>query len=167
MENINTAVLSKITRKQIVNSGPVKIALESGFSVEIEAGDTGGYFVSVVHTDQAQPINAGCEYVVTLKAIRLLVDDYIKHYTPKAAAKNAARRLAWPDVWKHSLLKKDNGDRWQITEGTPKIVRVYLEHIRQPSRSYPQSYARALLTSKFANYVVNNDPSLASDLGLL
>lgn len=74
--------------------------------------------------------------------------------------------LSWPDLWNHFGMSKDNGGRWYPTECTQDYVRAFLDTIRTPSRSWPNSYASAMLRQKFAKLVVEHEPDLAIELGI-
>lgn len=72
--------------------------------------------------------------------------------------------LDFPDLWKHFGMTKDNGGRFFPTENTQDYVQEYLSDKRTPSRSWPLSYAKSMLTQKFAKLVVEKEPELAIKL---
>jgi len=74
--------------------------------------------------------------------------------------------LVWKDIWTHFGMNRDNGGRYFPGEKTQDYVCEYLGHIRTPSRSWPNSYAKAMLTQKFAKLVVKHEPALALKLGI-
>ena len=74
--------------------------------------------------------------------------------------------LSFPDLWNHFEMKKDKGDRWEASSETPEYVKEYLSNYRTPSRAWPLSHAKAMLSQKFAKLVVENDPELAVKLGV-
>lgn len=74
--------------------------------------------------------------------------------------------LNWPDIWNYLGMSRDNGGRWQPTNSTPEIVSDYLKYFRFPSRAYPNSYATALLTQKFARYLTEKMPDMAVKIGI-
>ena len=74
--------------------------------------------------------------------------------------------LNWPDLWNHFGMAKDNGDRWHPSESTQDYVKEFLDYVRSPSRSWPNSYASAMLRQKFAKLVVEHEPELAIKLGI-
>lgn len=74
--------------------------------------------------------------------------------------------LAFPDIWENNLLSKDKGGRWNICEDTPEFVKTFLAGYRSPSRSWPHSYSKALLSQKFAKLLTEYDPDLAIELGV-
>lgn len=74
--------------------------------------------------------------------------------------------LSFPDLWKHFGMSKDNGGRWETTANTPEWAIEYLAGYRTPSRAWPNSYATAMLSQKFAKLVVENDPKLAVLVGV-
>ncbi len=73
-------------------------------------------------------------------------------------------------IWQVLGLVKDHGSgRWDYQNGvTHPLVIKYLEEgdYRRPSRAWPMSYFTALLSNKFAKYLVENDPELAKRCGL-
>lgn len=75
-------------------------------------------------------------------------------------------QLDWPDLWNHLGMTKDKGDRWYPGDDTPKWVADYLSGYRSPSRAYPYSYAKPLLTKKFAKVLAETDEVLAKECGL-
>lgn len=74
--------------------------------------------------------------------------------------------LEWNDLWTHFGMNPDNGDRYFPGEKTQDYVCKYLGSIRTPSRRWPNSYAKAMLTQKFAKLVVRHEPALALKLGI-
>ena len=76
--------------------------------------------------------------------------------------------LDWPDLWGPYLqLKRDNAGRWAPGDATPDTVARYCYQYRSPSRAWPHSYAKPLLTRKFARYLCENDVDLARKLQLI
>jgi hypothetical protein len=73
-------------------------------------------------------------------------------------------------IWEVLGLVRDHGNgRWDYENGITDPVAVkYLQEggFRRPSRAHPMSYFRALLTTKFAKYLIENDPELAKRCGL-
>ena len=56
-------------------------------------------------------------------------------------------KLTWPDL--RAYGKTDAIGRWW-----PNLaIAEYFKSIRQPSRAYPHSYARAAMTIKFAKWL--------------
>jgi len=74
--------------------------------------------------------------------------------------------LVWNDLWTHFGMNRDNGGRYFPGKKTQDYVCKYLDHFRTPSRSWPNSYAKAMLTQKFAKLVVKHEPALALKLGI-
>jgi hypothetical protein len=72
--------------------------------------------------------------------------------------------LGWTDLWQHLGMSKDSGGRWYPTSSTPEWVEEYLKEYRSPSRSWPNSYAAAMLSQKFAKLLCHEDPRLAIKL---
>ena len=75
-------------------------------------------------------------------------------------------KLSWPHLWDYLGMQKDNGGRWYPSTRTPDWVREYLDNYRSPSRTWPNSYASALLTVKFAKLLAEKDTELAKRVGL-
>ena len=73
-------------------------------------------------------------------------------------------------IWKVlGLVRCHASGRWDYEQGVTKPVVIdYLQAggYRRPSRAYPMSYFTALLTAKFAKYLIENDPELAKRCGL-
>lgn len=75
--------------------------------------------------------------------------------------------LDWKDLWQKLGMIKDNGGRFYPGDNTPNSIREYLKGYRVPSRKWPYSYAKPLLTKKFAKWLINNDQSTAKNCGLI
>lgn len=73
--------------------------------------------------------------------------------------------LQWSDLFK--IMTRDNGNRWYADKGT--VAKQYIDEgsYRQPSRAWPHSHSKPLLTKKFAKWLKTNHPKVAVDLGLL
>lgn len=74
--------------------------------------------------------------------------------------------LEWPNIWNEFGMHKDNGGRWYPSESTQDYVVEFLKDIRSPSRSFPNSYASAMLRQKFAKLVCEKEPELAVKIGI-
>ena len=74
--------------------------------------------------------------------------------------------IDFPAIWENELLSRDNGGRWNISTKTPEWVSDFLSGHRSPSRAWPHSYSKALLSQKFAKLMVEKDPALAIRLGV-
>lgn len=68
------------------------------------------------------------------------------------------RTLTWVDLKR--LGKSDNANRWYPTDA---IVEEYIAKngYRSPSRQWPQSYARPVMTKKFAKWAEENHPEFS------
>ena len=75
------------------------------------------------------------------------------------------RTLNWKDLF--NLASKDNGGRWHANEGTPAARYIEENGYRSPSRAWPFSHAKALMTRKFAKWLVTNHPVDAMNLNVL
>jgi hypothetical protein len=73
----------------------------------------------------------------------------------------AIKQLDWVGI--RSLGKQDKAGRWYPDES----IANYFSTIRSPSRSWPNSYAKAAQTIKFAKWLVLNQPEQAARLGLV
>ena len=69
-------------------------------------------------------------------------------------------KLDWTGI--RSLGKTDNGNRWYPI---PSIA-PYFDSIRAPSRAWPNSYAKAAQTLRFAKWLKINHPAIAQNAGL-
>lgn len=70
------------------------------------------------------------------------------------------KSLTWNDIYK--IGQTDNANRWYPM---PNIAE-YFREIRQPSRAYPHSMARAAQTVKFAKWLIKNKPEIAYKFNL-
>ena len=70
------------------------------------------------------------------------------------------KTLEWPDLWNHLGMERDKGGRWYPGDSTPDSIKDYLSKYRSPSRAWPQSYAKPLLTMKFAKWLREHEPDL-------
>lgn len=68
------------------------------------------------------------------------------------------RQLEWRDLYK--LGKRDNANRWYPKDETVKRY-IDANDYRSPSRAWPYSYAKPLLTKKFAKWATANAPEFA------
>lgn len=76
--------------------------------------------------------------------------------------------LKHTDIWEYGLLSRDKAGRWEVDKFSPEAVVKYIEkgNYRKPSRAWPQSHFKPLLTKKFAKWVIKEDAQLAEKLGL-
>lgn len=72
--------------------------------------------------------------------------------------------LDWSDLWNHLGLSKDKGGRWYAGSDSPEWIQEYCSQYRTPSRAFPFSHAKPLLTQKFAKLLTEKDPELAIKL---
>ena len=72
----------------------------------------------------------------------------------------AMKTLSWPHL--RALGRTDNGNRWYPRED----IAPYFAPLRAPSRAWPNSYAKAAQTLKFAKWLRDNNPALADQLGV-
>jgi hypothetical protein len=61
-------------------------------------------------------------------------------------------------------LYQDSASRYNYSSDTPIWIQEYLSNYRSPSRAYPNSYAKALMTKKFVKLFREKDPLLAAIL---
>ena len=66
--------------------------------------------------------------------------------------------LTWTTI--RAIGKTDNANRWYPAAD----VAEYFSAIRSPSRAWPNSYAKAAQTAKFAKWLSVNRPAIASQL---
>ena len=74
--------------------------------------------------------------------------------------------LGWTDLWASFGMSKDNAGRWDSSTDTQDYVNDFLANYRTPSRAWPHSYSKPMLSQKFAKLVVKNEPKLAVKLGI-
>lgn len=74
--------------------------------------------------------------------------------------------LEWKNLWTDLGLEKDSGGRWYAGSNSPEWVQEYCEQFRTPSRAWPHSHSKPLLTQKFAKLLCEKDPELAVKLGV-
>lgn len=70
------------------------------------------------------------------------------------------KTLSWPHL--RALGRTDNGNRWYPNDD----IKPYFAPLRAPSRAWPNSYAKAAQTLKFAKWLRDNRPALAAQLGV-
>lgn len=75
------------------------------------------------------------------------------------------RSLEWKDIF--TIMHRDRSGRWWPYTNLPAATYIEEGFYRTPSCKWPRSYARALMTQKFAKWLVENHPSEALALGLL
>ena len=74
------------------------------------------------------------------------------------------KTLTWTELFE--LMDRDNGGRWTAKTGTPAEQYIDDNGYRTPSRAWPHSHSKPLLTRKFAKWMLGNYPRDAKDLGL-
>jgi len=74
--------------------------------------------------------------------------------------------VSFADLWNSFGMTKDNGGRWDTTANTQAWVKEYLRFYRSPSRAFPHSHSKAMLSQKFAKELCVQDPKLAVKLGI-
>lgn len=67
--------------------------------------------------------------------------------------------LEWPDLFE--MMHRDNAGRWYPDEGSVAEQYLGLHGYRSPSRAYPHSYSKPLLTRKFAKWLTEHHPAIA------
>lgn len=76
--------------------------------------------------------------------------------------KTKQKTLTWVTIRK--VGSSDGAGRWYpVSE-----IAEYFAHLRSPSRAWPNSYAKAAQTAKFAKWLLvnNNELALKLDLGV-
>jgi hypothetical protein len=68
--------------------------------------------------------------------------------------------LGWSSI--RAIGKSDSANRWYPCAD----VAPYFASIRRPSRAWPHSYAKAAQTRKFATWLIENRPEIATRLGV-
>ena len=72
--------------------------------------------------------------------------------------------LTWNDLF--TMMSRDNGGRWTAGTDTPAAEYISSNGYRSPSRAWPHSHSKPLLTKKFAKWLTTNHPLTAKKLGL-
>lgn len=78
---------------------------------------------------------------------------------------NQKTNLEWADLF--SMMSKDSGGRWYAQEGTPAAQYINENGYRSPSRAWPHSHSKPLLTKKFAKWLIVNHPETAKKYNLI
>ena len=67
--------------------------------------------------------------------------------------------LEFKDLWELNLCKRDSGGRWFACH---EIAQQYVNQneYRNPSRAWPHSHSKPLLTKKFCKFVKENHPCI-------
>lgn len=79
-------------------------------------------------------------------------------------ANSTKTELTWPDLF--ILCERDNGGRWYAAdEDCAKYIQE--NGYRTPSRAWPHSHSKPLLTKKFAKWLCVNAPEKAEKFGLI
>ena len=73
------------------------------------------------------------------------------------------KTLGWTEL--RTLGTTDNGNRWYPRKGLD--LEPYFNGYRSPSRAWPNSYAKAAQTQKFARWLRDNRPELAARVGIV
>jgi hypothetical protein len=55
--------------------------------------------------------------------------------------------LTWPDLF--TMMDRDNGNRWYAKPDSPAEQYINENGYRTPSRAWPHSHSKPLLTRKF------------------
>lgn len=71
------------------------------------------------------------------------------------------KKLGWSDIKK--IGTTDKGGRWYPVDA----LQSYFDHYRSPSRAWPNSYAKAAQTFKFAEWLIENHEETARRLELI
>jgi hypothetical protein len=74
--------------------------------------------------------------------------------------------IEFPALWVEFGMEKDNGGRWNVGSDTQEWVKEYLSQYRTPSRAWPHSYSKAMLSQKFAKLLCEKDEALAVKMGV-
>ena len=81
-----------------------------------------------------------------------------------ATVATAKKNLTWQDLF--TTMRRDRGGRWYAAEGSAAAEYIADNGYRMPSRAWPHSHSRPLLTAKFARWLVANHPAEAKAYGL-
>lgn len=80
---------------------------------------------------------------------------------------NKMNTLSWSDLWNKLGMTRDNGGRFYPSDSTPECIKDYLSQYRAPSRAWPHSYAKPLMTKKFSKWLAENHTDLAIKYGII
>lgn len=74
------------------------------------------------------------------------------------------KTLEWNDIFK--ICSRDNGGRWYASH---EVAKKYIAEngYRSPSRAWPYSHAKPLMTAKFAKWAAKNHPEFAEEMGIV
>ena len=85
---------------------------------------------------------------------------HVEHSLYPLLLEHEMKTLSWPHL--RALGRTDNGNRWYPRED----IASYFAPLRAPSRAWPNSYAKAAQTLKFAKWLRDNHAALAAQLGV-
>jgi len=74
------------------------------------------------------------------------------------------QNIDWEDLFE--MCYRDKGGRWFPNDDTPAAEYVEQNGYRTPSRAWPYSYVKPLLTRKFAKWLREHHPAYADQLNL-
>jgi hypothetical protein len=63
--------------------------------------------------------------------------------------------LTWKDLF--TMMSRDSGGRWTANAGTPAAKYIDENGYRTPSRAWPHSHSKPLLTKKFAKWLASQE----------
>jgi hypothetical protein len=63
--------------------------------------------------------------------------------------------LTWKDLF--TMMSRDSGGRWTANAGTPAAKYIHENGYRTPSRAWPHSHSKPLLTKKFAKWLASQE----------
>ena len=72
--------------------------------------------------------------------------------------------LTYNDVY--LMTTRDNGGRYHARPDTPAAEYIQENGYRTPSRAWPYSHSKPLLTKKFANWLKAKYPDIAKEFNL-
>ena len=75
------------------------------------------------------------------------------------------KHLGWHDLFE--MCEYDNAHRWYAKENTPAARYIEEGHYRNPSRAWPKSHSNALMTQKFAKWLIEHYPGVAQKHNLI
>lgn len=70
-------------------------------------------------------------------------------------ARDVINVLTWKDLF--TMMSRDSGGRWTANAGTPAAKYIDENGYRTPSRAWPHSHSKPLLTKKFAKWLASQE----------
>tara|TARA_R110000822_G_scaffold238743_1_gene368789 strand:+ start:236 stop:481 length:246 start_codon:yes stop_codon:yes gene_type:complete len=79
----------------------------------------------------------------------------MNNMTKTNEARDVINVLTWKDLF--TMMSRDSGGRWTANAGTPAAKYIDENGYRTPSRAWPHSHSKPLLTKKFAKWLASQE----------